>query len=387
MFHKTRAQQIVVEKELLSKELELLKNQQADWKQFREESINNAKAVMFETSREVSKELLDNHKRENESAKKNAEEITKKETEALHKEFKSVVEMVNAMKGQTQNHDKRLTAIWQSLANPVKASNFAEIGLENTLKLFDLRAGVDYVMQGAIDGSRLRPDAIINLPSGNLMLIDAKTSKYFIEIAAATDGNDTEVLKEKLKNSMNTHLKQLTERDYVAAAKSSKSGDIIVTNVMYLPNEGAYARVLECDKEFATRCHNSNVLLITPIGLHMLLSQATHHIVRERQERNFVEIKKQMGRVISSVDVLLRGLHKVGKSIRDAAESYSELSKPGNRLIGRIKLVQEMGLEPENQLKLPNSLPNFNIAENEATIVEMESEPSDNLRTLEKKAG
>lgn len=380
LYHKSKSQNIIVEKELLAKQLEVLQSQQ---NQFREESF---RASMLEATREVSKELLEHHKRENNEAKQQAAHLTQQTTEKVYKEFQTVVEKLAAVQGQAAMHDKKLAAIWQSLTAPVKASNFAEIGLENTLKNFGLMRDVDFSLQTAIENSRLRPDAIIYLPAGNQILIDAKTSKYFLEIAAAENGSDE--LKQKLKNSMNEHLKQLISRDYTAAGKARLEGSYIV-NVMYLPNDSAHARVLECDPEFDAKCRTANVLLVTPTSLNMLLSIATHHIARERQERNFVEIKQQMGKVVSSVDVLLRGMDKLGKSIRDAAKNYSELSKPGNRLIGRIKQVSAMGLEPENALKLPETLPNFNIVENEPLIVEAEAENSDkqeNIKFLKRAA-
>jgi len=379
LFQKAKSQHLAVENELL-------KSQKNDFDKFHEESLKSAKAVMGEISRDVSKELLDHHKRENIEAKKQAEEITRKETEKLHNEFKSVVEQLAAMRGQNQMSEKKLSAIWQSLTSPVKASNFAEIGLENTLKNFGLEPGVDFNMQASLnhDGARLRPDAIINLPAGNLIIIDAKTSKYFIELAAEVA--DAEILKTKLKASMNTHLQQLTARDYAAAGRNHAEGNYVV-NVMYLNNESYYGKILECDGNFDRNCREAGVLLVTPSSLNMLLNIATHQIARARAERNYQQISREMGKVVSSVDNLLRGLNDVGIAIRRSAEAFSKLSGPVNsRVIPRIRNMLKLGLEPEREVKLPESLPNFNIIENEAVMLEAESEATP-LKVLEKKAG
>ena len=370
-------------------ELEFLRSQkagdEAQWQRLREESINNAKAVMFETSKEISAKLIDDHKRENLESRKMAEEITKKETETLHREFEKVVKQLDSLTGQHQGQDKKLAAIWQSLTSPVKAANFAEIGLENTLKNFGLEAGVDFHTQTALEGTGLRPDAIINLPSGNRLVIDAKTSKFFIEISAAED--DAEILKTKLKASMNTHLTGLARKDYAVAGKDKLEGSYIV-NVMYLPNDAAYGRVLECDSCFEQKCREAGVLLVTPTSLHMLLSIATHQIARARQEQNHQQILDGMGKVISSVDNLLRGLNEVGVNIRRTADAFAKLSGPINsRVIPRIKNVLKLGLKPEREVKLPEALPSFNIIENEAAVFELEADNVDNVRSLEKKAG
>ncbi len=362
---------------VIAKELELVKAQQG---QSRDESLKN---IMLEVTREVSKELLDHHKRENKEAKEQAEKITQQNTEKLNKEFQTVVEKLAAVQGQNNVQEKKLSAIWQSLTSPVKASNFAEIGLENTLKNFGLEPNVDFIMQGSFESGRVRPDATIKLPGGNLMVIDAKTSKYFIEMAAAE--SDAEMLKVKLKASMNTHLKQLTERDYATAGKGK--ADIFVANVMYLPNDAAYAKVLECDGAFSDKCRDAGVLLVTPTSLHMLLSIATHQISRVRQEQNHQLILKEMGKVVSSIDVMLRQINKVGRAIHDSARHFSELSTPVNgRLIPRIRNVLKLGLEPENEVKMPETLPSFNIVENQPVIIDAEESVVEKIQVLEKKA-
>ncbi len=383
-----KARRLFMESEILSRENELLKSQIASHEAFKEESLKAAKAAVFEVSQSVSSKLIEDHKRENQEAKKQAEEITKRETENLHKEFKTVVETLNRINGQYQSHDKKLAAIWQSLTAPVKASNFAEIGLENTLKNFGLEQGIDFYMQSAIEGTRLRPDAIINLPSGNQILIDAKTSKYFIEIAA--EENDASALKDKLRQSMGTHLQQLVSRDYVSAGKAKLEGSFIV-NVMYLPNDTAYARVLECDPTFSAKCRDSGVLLATPTSLNMLLAIATHQISREKQERNHQEIVKEMGKMISSLGKLFENISSVGKAIQSSAAKFEELAKSVNsRLLPRTRRVLSLGLETEKELKLPDTIGSYTLVENQSPVIELESSETmdDRIKPalLEKKA-
>lgn len=373
LFHKTRSHQLVVDKELLAKELELVKAQQKSWEQFHEESMKSAEAVMFKTSEQVANKLLDSHKRENEAAKKQAEEITKKETENLHKEFKTVVEKLAAIDGQNKNQDQKISAIWQGLISPVKAANFAEIGLENSLKLFGLEQGRDFITQTAIEGTRLKPDAVIHLPGGNVMMIDAKTSKFFVEES------------ERLKDTMNKHLQSISTKDYAGALKSKDN--LFVVNVMYLPTETALAKVLEADRDFAQKCMDNEVILATPSSLQLLLHIARHHISVSKQEQNHQLILDSLGKVVSSVDNLLRGLNEVGVAIRRSADAYSKLSGPVNsRVIPRIKNAIKLGLKPEKDVRMPDALPSFNIIENEANVVDLEAEAPENLRALEKKA-
>ena len=64
------------------------------------------------------------------------------------------------------------------------AGKLAEITLENILKASGLKNGLDFSMQYNLSGehnNKLRPDAVIFLPSNNIMIIDAKASKFLID--------------------------------------------------------------------------------------------------------------------------------------------------------------------------------------------------------------
>ncbi len=389
LFCKSRSQHIVIDKELLARELELLKAQQKNWDEFHQESLKSAKAVMFEASREVSKELLDNHKRENAESKKQAEEATQKTTEKLNKEFQTVVEKLAAINSQVAQQGTKVSTIWQALSSPSGAGQFAEIGLENTLKSFGLEKDRDFITQFSVnhDGRSLRPDAVVFLPDGNLMVIDSKSSKFFLELAA--ENADEAMLLERLKRTMSQHLTDLSGKDYSNAVRqSTKTEFTTVINVMYVPSESARIKIMQCDPEFSKKCMARNILLADPSGIQLLLHVARYQITRAKQEANHNLIVKEISKLISSMDNFVRGLDAVGKSIKRSAEHFGALSNSVNsRLLPRIRRVLDLGAETEKEMKLPHSLPNFNVIENEAVVVDLEAEPVDNLRTLEKKAG
>ena len=148
--------------------VETMERQMADWEKTKAETIEAAKAAALASTREMSSKLLEDHKRESESANKVAEERVKKTTEDLQKHFNDVVKSVASLKDQVSESRERVETVWRALSNPGGAGYFAEIGLENTLKSFGLEAGRDFAMQytisGDAEGKRLRPDAVVFLP-------------------------------------------------------------------------------------------------------------------------------------------------------------------------------------------------------------------------------
>ena len=358
--------------ELLKSENAALKNQQGDWEQVKEQSMQAAKAAMFEASAQMSSKLLEDHKRENAESKKQSEEATIKATAGLQNEFKQVVDRLAALQGQVVAHESKISTVWQTLASPAGAGVHAEIGLENTLRSFGLESGRDYITQYSVnyDDSRLRPDVVIFLPDDNLVVIDAKSSKFFLELAHAAD--DERLLLEKLKKTMDQHLKDLQSKDYKTAVKNSaKCEPKIVFSVIYLPSEAAREKVLRADPEFRQKCFKQGLILADPSSIPFILNVATHEISRVRQESNYKTILKEVGKLVSSMDVFVRGIEDVGNSIRKSAENYSKLSKSVNgRLLSRVRNILDYGVEPEKEVKMPQRLRDFTIIDNESTLIE-----------------
>ncbi|MDT9046744.1 DNA recombination protein RmuC, partial [Escherichia coli] len=85
--------------------------------------------------------------------------------------------------------------------------------------------------------------ALIHLPQNGLMVIDSKASKFLLDIASQVETTGEAAARMQLRNSMQTHLKQLAGRDYhqaveqwVRAAKGEGALGMVVL-VMYLPSE------------------------------------------------------------------------------------------------------------------------------------------------------
>jgi DNA recombination protein RmuC len=268
--------------------------------------------------------------------------------------------------------------VWQTLASPAGAGVHAEIGLENTLRSFGLESGRDYVTQFSVNyddfenSGRLRPDVVIFLPDDNLVVIDAKSSKFFLELAdLAKDASDAD-LNEKLRKTMNQHLKDLQSKDYKTAVKNSaKCEPKIVFSVIYLPSEAARERVLRADPEFRQKCFKQGLILADPSSIPFILNVATHEISRVRQESNHKMIMKEVGKLISSMDIFVRYIEDVGGSIKKAADNYSKLSKSVNgRLLSRVRNMLDYGVEPEKGVKMPQRLRDFTVIENSSPLID-----------------
>ncbi len=356
---------------LAASAVQAMEQRVADWETAREESLKSAQAAAFSTLSQMSSKLIEDHQRESEAAKQQQAEQIKTATEGLFGQFQRLTSTVDALAGQVGESRGRLDLVHRALSSPGGAGYFAEIGLENTLKAFGLLAGRDFIMQyslaGTAERSGLRPDAVVFLPARSLLVIDAKASKFLLELAAAEGEIEEAQARANLARTMNQHLKDLAGREYEAAvrAAAAKAGEGPlgrVINVMYLPNEGALEKLASADPAFTLAATRQGIVPCGPAGLSCLLSFSRQEIDLARQAENQQRIVEQAQSLLESISIALGHMDKVGRGLKSASESFAGLAKSVNsRLLPRARTLVDLGVRPDNAKALPGNLATYQL--------------------------
>jgi DNA recombination protein RmuC len=352
-----------------------------DWETAKAESLQAAKAAVLATATEVSSKLLDDHKREAEKVKAEGEERVRKTTEDLLRQMGEITKSIAALDKDVDRTKATMGTVWRALSSPGGAGQFAEIGLENTLKAFGLEKGRDFLIQGQVEGSRLRPDAIVFLPDETVLVVDAKASKHLLNLAAAEGGSEAAKALESLKQTMNEHLKSLAlknyreaiEKDYRDAGRGGALKRIV--SVMYLPNEGALEKLKRADPLFEGKARKADIQLAGPSALHCLIGFASIQINFGRRLENEERIVEGLGSLIDAVIIVAGHTEKVGKGLKSAADNFAALTGSMNsRLLPRVRKLLELGVRPSRNQKLPRQIPAFHVAEAGGEIIDGEAE-------------
>lgn len=352
-----------------------------DWELQRSESLKAAKASILEAGGQLSNKLLEDHKREAEAAKKEAEASVKKTSESLIEQVLVITKSVASIQDQNKKTEQMAQTVWRALASPAGAGSLAEVGLENSLKNFDLEPARDYIMQYSISGDeagKLRPDAVIFLPQDMVMVIDSKASKFLLEIAEA-DGDESEAeLLQKLKKTMNDHLNDLTSRNYSAAIralyKETGRADKIshVLNVMYVPSENAITHIKRADPEFMQKTEKAGLILASPANLSGLLSLAKFNIGMMRQAENQDAIVTNVQELLDNVITMLAYSDKVGRGLKLANEYFDQFARSVNkRMLPKMRQLISLGIKPNKNKEMPSKITSYDIR------------PSDDLMIIE----
>lgn len=355
------------QKELARQETEGMRKRIEDFEGTKQELFKSAKEAMFETGSQTFTKL--------------AEEMQVKTRE----HFDGVVKSVAALKDRVGKSESTVETVYRALSSPGAAGSFSEIGMENALKNLGLTAGRDFITQfsmgGEESGMSLRPDAVVFLPGGNLLVLDSKASKFFLDLAEAEGTPQEADVKYKLLARMREHVKGLDSKGYRDAIQNyyKKAGrtDALhhVMTVMFLQSEAGIERLCKEDPAFRDFCESKRINLAGPTGLYGLLSLAHFEITREQQQKNLQAITAEVGTMLSYVETMLSAALKVGKGIRSAAESYEDFVRSVNsRFLPKARSIQKLGVELPKNKSLPANLPGVHVSIDDTPLIEGESE-------------
>jgi DNA recombination protein RmuC len=368
------------EKDLLTivqvqkKEIELQNAKLKDWEEAQKKFMAGANLALAESAAKLSNKLLEDHKRENTAATDESEKRVKKATEELFKQFETISNSVVSLNDRVMRNDEVVETVKKALSSPGGAGQFAEIGLENSLKSFGLKSGRDFLIQLSLegeDGGRVRPDAVVFLPYDSVLVIDCKASKFLFELAAADNDEEAEAVGEKLRRTMRVHLRSLAGRDYRNAIladyrRAGKSSEIRrVLNVMYLPNEGAIEKVTNIDPGFTSEAAKHGITVVGPTGLLAIIAFARVEIDLGQQTENQEKIIEATRVLLERTATMIQHAASVGRGLKTASANYGKwLSSINRSLLPATRNLEKLGVRTDGN-KFPNQLPGFQVIENE----------------------
>jgi DNA recombination protein RmuC len=208
-------------------------------------------------------------------------------------------------------------------SSPKQRGRWGEQSLRNVLVQAGLVEGVDFQMEVSVnsDEGRLRPDAVVNLPQGRKLIIDAKCSlnAYLDACDEVDDDKRTACFKAHLA-SIVRHAQQLGSKNYWA-----QFGDAADYVIMYIPGEHFLTAALEQDSELWEKAFKDKVLLATPTNL-VAIARTVASVWK--QEKLAAEAGKiaELGRELHSrLATMAQHIESVGSNLGRATNAYNKM--------------------------------------------------------------
>ena len=233
-----------------------------------------------------------------------------------------------------------------SLRNaPKSRGRWGEQQLKNVLETCGLSEHADFqteVSVGGEDGVRLRPDAIIRVPGGRALVIDAKVSlNAYQDAFGAVDEAERLVGLAAHAASMRAHVNSLGNKAYW-----SQFDDAPDYVIMFVPGEHFLSAALEHDPTLWDFAFEKRVLLATPTNL-IAIARTVAAVWRQerlaKQARQIGELGKEMYDRLAKVADDLR---KVGSGLNSAVGHFNAFTNSFNgRLVVTGRKFRELDIE------------------------------------------
>jgi len=260
-------------------------------------------------------------------------DIEKTERITLKTEIKNLLEMNKTLNEQAQN-----------LTNALKGEsktrgNWGELVLERILESSGLIQGEEYETQHSDtnqENRRIQPDVIIKLPEEKHLIVDAKVSlvAYDNYVSEEDDKKREEYLKLHL-NSVRTHVKQLSEKNY-PSGKQLNSPDFVL---LFMPIEPAFSLAAQKDPDLYAYAWEKKVVIVSPTTLLATLRTIASVWKNEKFTRNVQEIQNRAGKLYDKFKGFLDDMSKIDRGLSSARIAYDDAK---NKLMdGRGNIVKQ----------------------------------------------
>ena len=264
--------------------------------------------------------------------------------------LREAVELVRAGQGQVRDEARRLVTALTS--SPKQRGRWGEQSLENVLTLAGLVKGVDFNMEVSVEGDegRLRPDAVINLPEGRKLVVDAKCS-----LNAYLDACD-EVDDDKRADCFKAHLASIVRHSQQLGSKTywSQFGDAAEFVVMYIPGEHFLSAALEQDPELWERAFRNRVLLATPTNLVAIARTVASVWRQEKLAAAADEIASLAKELHSRLATMAQHMERVGKNLTTANAAYNQMvGSFESQVLTQAKRFEGLGAGSAKELPSP----------------------------------
>ncbi|MDB4900834.1 MAG: rmuC [Mucilaginibacter sp.] len=235
-----------------------------------------------------------------------------------------------------------------------KQGNWGEVILERVLERSGLVKDREYRLQAslnAIDGGRLQPDVIIDLPDEKHLIIDSKVSLVAYERMVNCETEDERKLYSKAHiESIRGHVSNLSSKNYHDLHQIN-SPDFVL---LFIPIESSFSFAVQIDSELFSDAWDKRVVIVSPSTLLATLRTIASIWKQERQNRNVLEIARLSGAMYDKFVGFVGDMEGIGKNIKLSQTAYdnafNKLVEGNGNLTKTAEKIKGLGAKANKQL-------------------------------------
>jgi DNA recombination protein RmuC len=244
---------------------------------------------------------------------------------------------------QLQTLARETTTLSTALRSPQARGRWGEVTLKRVAELAGMVENCDFLEQATRerDGSRIRPDMIVRLPGGRVLIVDAKVPlTAYLDAAGASDEPTRKAALDRHSQQVAEHVRQLSSKQYWSQFQPAP--ELVV---LFLPGDHFFSAALESKPDLIEDALARKVVIATPVTLISVLKGIAYGWNQEQLAENAEAIRRVASELYDRVQVVHDYYADTGRHLEKAVEAYNRsVGSWESRLVPALRKMRELGV-------------------------------------------
>lgn len=268
-------------------------------------------------------------------------------------------QQITTLAGLQTDLNRETSRLAGALRATAVRGRWGEIQLRRVVELAGMVSHCDFYEQLTVEteGNKKRPDMVVKLPAGRVIVVDSKVPlDAYLEASEADDEQRRRELLKRHADQIRLHIRALASKGY--AEHFSPSPEFVV---LFLPGEIFFSAALSQDPTLIEVGAEQGVILATPTTLISLLRSVSYGWKQEALSQNAQKISELGAELHKRLSLFASHWGKVGKQLGSAVQAYNDAAGSlEHRVLVTAREFERLGASKANvQIESPSLIDRF----------------------------